>query len=331
MRFKLFPPKKPFREEAEGVIITFGLLGAALSVATFFSSYVFFDIFTSFRPQFAIGCLLCFVLCLVLARFRWSIVFLLVALVNLYPLLPYLSGQAMTGSGQFKAISFNVYTENTRYPDVESFLLKEDADFVVLLEVNQDWLDGLSKLKAVYPHVVSKPREDNFGIALLSKFPLLEPRMLVLSEYPVPVVSAGISFPGNKTIRILGIHTMPPAGEVSFAERNLLLDNAALTLSEVSGPKMLLGDFNITPWSPLFSRLLEKSGLQDPAIGQGMQFTFPIAKDDIPQFLFDIISLRLDYILGSREIDFTSLRTGPVLGSDHLPVIAEFSFRELSQ
>ena len=91
-------------------------------------------------------------------------------------------------------------------------------------------------------------------------------------------------------------------------------------LDTLSGPLLLAGDLNSTPWSYTLRRFARDNGLMREARGLN---TFP------KLWLFDTwrevpAFLPLDHVMSRGGIVVTHIGTGPAAGSDHLPVIADF-------
>jgi endonuclease/exonuclease/phosphatase (EEP) superfamily protein YafD len=99
--------------------------------------------------------------------------------------------------------------------------------------------------------------------------------------------------------------------------RNRQLVEIARFLAAQTGPLVLLGDLNTTPWNFYFQRLLADSGLRSSAEGRGYQASWPGAP-----FL---LRIPLDHVLLSPELRVVRREIGPDVGSDHLPVIVEFT------
>jgi len=74
-----------------------------------------------------------------------------------------------------------------------------------------------------------------------------------------------------------------------------------------------------TPWSAVFGNLLKASNLRDSSRGRGVQPTWPAR---LPLFWIPI-----DHFLHSPELQVISKRTGPAVGSDHLPLLIEFNLK----
>ena len=82
---------------------------------------------------------------------------------------------------------------------------------------------------------------------------------------------------------------------------------------------LVLGDLNMTFRSSLFQWFLRESGLRDSRRGFGWQATWPVA---VP-----LLATPIDHGLVSHEINVLNRELGPNVGSDHFPVILEFSIR----
>ena len=84
-----------------------------------------------------------------------------------------------------------------------------------------------------------------------------------------------------------------------------------------SEPTIVAGDFNMTPWSYRLQRLLASAGLRRHAT-----FLRSWPTDRYPQFRLPAPAFLIDHVLSTPDIKSVSIRMGPNLGSDHLPVIA---------
>jgi endonuclease/exonuclease/phosphatase (EEP) superfamily protein YafD len=168
----------------------------------------------------------------------------------------------------------NVRTGNQQFSKVRDFAVSEKADIVALQEVNKEWMSQLDPLKEHFPHVVAEPREDNFGIALFSKFPLRNPRVEYFGEADVPSLVAHGLTPGGEVL-IVTTHPLPPVGTERFQLRNQQLRRVADYIKAGLRPAILLGDLNVSPWSYHFRRLLRESRLVDTSRGHGFQPTWP--------------------------------------------------------
>ena len=191
------------------------------------------------------------------------------------------------------------------------FLQASDADVILLMEVNETWMNSLQPLRANYSQVIAAPREDNFGIALFSRLPLTNSEVMELGKAEVPSIAATI-FVGREQVFLLGTHPLPP-GSTTYAHlRNEQFREIATLIHSRNVPAIVLGDLNCTPWSPYFTDLLRDSGLKNVSPRRGLFGSWPAG--------LPLARIPLDHGLVSPTIE---KRTGPPVGSDHLPLILE--------
>jgi len=277
-----------------------------------------FELASHFRAQYFLFLLACGFLFLIGKR-RWPAILTGVfALINLSLIIPlYIAGSfAHSGDRMLRAMLINVNLSNRAYGTVRTFIRSVEPDFMVLLEVNRIWLDELQTLQAVYPFSRASPRDDNFGIALLSRIPFERAEIRHIGKVGVPVVVAQFKVDGQ-SLAVIGTHPVPPAGRDYSEDRNQQLDELARVVGLQEGQVMVLGDLNITSWSPFFGDLIRTTGLRDSRKGFGLQPTWPTG---LPHFWVPI-----DHCLVSSGIAVHNRRIGPHIGSDHYPVVVDFS------
>lgn len=201
---------------------------------------------------------------------------------------------------------------------VMDFLRQSSPEILVLEEVNESLISQLSELHETHPHSIIEPREDDFGIALFSKLPLVRGEVVAIGSAGVPSIIATVQA-GNQTLDLLATHPFPPAGALFSRRRN---EQLALLPDwiDATKPFLLLGDLNVTPWSPYFHDLLAKTGLRDSSLGRGVQPSWP---DFNP-----LLRIPIDHVLHSPSIAVHDRFIGPVVGSDHFPVIVDFHLPE---
>jgi endonuclease/exonuclease/phosphatase (EEP) superfamily protein YafD len=138
----------------------------------------------------------------------------------------------------------------------------------VLQEVTEQWRVQLECLVAEFPYFETIPRPSGSGMALYSRYPLESVRTLTLdaSTHVGLLVDVNIA---NTTLTILGMHPPTPISKSKFANRNRQFSEAGSLIRTRRGPRVLIGDFNTTMWSPYFKRLLRDSGLRDARFRTG--------------------------------------------------------------
>jgi endonuclease/exonuclease/phosphatase (EEP) superfamily protein YafD len=93
---------------------------------------------------------------------------------------------------------------------------------------------------------------------------------------------------------------------------------ASLAARYRDGRVVMLGDFNTTPYSPIFPEVLKIGRLRDSALGFVPQTTW--------QSRFPLFGLPIDHILVGHGVSVLDRHVGAGIGSDHFPIIADLAF-----
>jgi endonuclease/exonuclease/phosphatase (EEP) superfamily protein YafD len=218
------------------------------------------------------------------------------------------------GGTRLRLAAINVHTENKRSDLVLEFLQSADADVILLMEVNERWMNALEPLRTKYAQVIAQPREDNFGIALFSRLPLTNSEVVEFGKAEVPSIVTTLGV-GEQEVFLLVTHPLPP-GSAEYARlRNEQFREIAARVRRCAMPAIVLGDLNSTSWSPYFADLLRDSGLKNTSQGRGLFGSWPA--------WLPLMRIPLDHCLVSSSIHVINTRLGPRVGSDHLPVVVE--------
>ena len=235
------------------------------------------DLFTHFRVQYFIS-LLVAVLLLVKWHRRWTKVFAIFAIVNLSYIAPFYFSKSerdeMAARRPVRALLINLNSTYGNIARTMDVIREADPDLIVLEEVSGRWSEPIETIKDAYPMTVTLPREDNFGIAVLSNLEMSETEVLFLGPAEVPTVTATVKA-GDKEFTLIATHPLPPAGAMHSKARNEQLRGLAHLSATAELPVLLLGDLNVTPWSPHFQDLLRTGHLNDSMRGHGIQPSWP--------------------------------------------------------
>ena len=309
------------RVEVFGLLVAAGAVICAVTLFGFAGRlWWVFDLFSHFRVQYLLSISL-IILLLVGKRFRASAVFGLFAAINLACILPYYfsPNPEAVNTPRLRAISFNVNTANEQFDLVKHFIIEQKPDVILLMAVNAAWVKALEEIRELYPYQKSEPREDNFGIALYSRLSFATCEIVYLGRAGVPSIVGEFDVEGER-LTIVGTHPLPPISDVYSAFRNDQIEAVSVYLTSVSGPKILMGDLNTSPWSGHFRRLLATAGLRDSSMGRGIEPTWPTYKM--------WMRIPIDFCLVSEEVTVVDKRLGEDLGSDHFPVIVDFTLHK---
>jgi endonuclease/exonuclease/phosphatase (EEP) superfamily protein YafD len=324
------PVRRPARMPALGstarllvvsVLVAGTLVGLAATLAGFFARQAWWlELFTHFRVQLALALGVCSVGLALLRQPVWATAAGAGAVFNTLLVMPLFLGgrppEAYNAKG-VKVIMANVRRQNTDHGAVLSLVNDESPDIVVLTEVDDTWLAGLAPLTPGWPHQSLSPRPDDFGLAVLSRYPLAETHVQPLGAGGNPAVKTRLDVPGAPFTLVAG-HPPPPTSGANAAERNRQLEALARLARDQTGPVALCADLNVTNWSPYFGDVLSLGRLVDGRRGFGIQ---PTWSPGLPR----LFALPVDHCLTTADLAVRSVRFGPSIGSDHRPLLVDLA------
>jgi endonuclease/exonuclease/phosphatase (EEP) superfamily protein YafD len=298
---------------------------APLTLVPLFGWVYPLELFCHFQVQYLVAAAVCAAVLAGLGRWRWSLAAAGCALVAAMSVLPFESGQSGRNAAHATAVSghdrglrlllANVLVSNRQRDRVLDLVAEADADVLVFQEVDDRWMAALVGLQREYPYGVGRSRNDAFGIAVFSRIPLEQAQCLDLGGAGRPSAIARLSVDGIP-ISIVATHPMHPLSPRTFGLRNDQLEAVGDYAAGLDQPLVLIGDLNVTMWSPWYRRLCEQAQLTDARLGFGVRASWPT-------FLPSIMRLPIDHCLVSDELVVTDCRLGPVFGSDHRPLIVD--------
>ena len=115
-------------------------------------------------------------------------------------------------------------------------------------------------------------------------------------------------------MRIITTHPIAPMNKTMFNARNQHMQELAQYIQLQTELLILTGDFNNTPFTHSFKMFLKQSQLEQTRKYEGIKSTWP------SQFKTIGITIPIDHILISPQINQFELSVLPSIGSDHLPL-----------
>jgi len=213
----------------------------------------------------------------------------------------------------FKLLSFNILSDNFENSDaITQTILSSGADLVNIMEAApvRAHLDDLAR---VYPYRVGCGVIIRFCDQLmLSKTPIETPIVRNLSEiFPSRFILAKVTVAGRQ-INFAGIHTTKPYFD-NF--HSVELGQAALAISDTTGPLLLSGDFNASSLAPNMRRFLTLTQLRT---GGWEPATWPIRAG--------LFGVPIDHVYARAPLKIKSIKQLPdAHGSNHYGLIAEIA------
>lgn len=285
------------------------------TILGFFGQYLWlFDLFAHFRLHYAAV----FALLTIWLAYKRAWAFALTALLgfslNLAVMLPYyqrlMPPPAASSAPSLKIISANLLSLPVSPSRVHSYLATGDIDLAILNEISPEWEAYFKKWDLPFAYQVIEAQADNFGIALLSRWPLEDKRIVWLGEdMPAPSIMAKAVTPLG-TIQIIATHPPPPLMPFLSRWRN----NALLAIADIlltsPIPVLVAGDLNATPWSYPLNQIIALPDVK----GGTFYGTWPSVAP--------LLGVPIDHILVTGPYAFASYHNGPLTGSDHMPLEA---------
>jgi endonuclease/exonuclease/phosphatase (EEP) superfamily protein YafD len=278
------------------------------------------ELATHFRLQYLLVGLFSLVL-YGLAKRRVEILLCLFCLgLNGIEVLPWYFPAAAQPEAQqpLRVMVSNVLTSNQRYEDFIRYVKQEQPAVLVVMEIDEAWQKQLRGLKQILPYKIEIPSTDNFGIAIFSKYRLEQPKTMNWGAggYVVPSLTATITI-GKTPLTLIATHPLPPLKPDYFMFRNQQMRELADYVNRLENSAIVMGDLNMSMWSPYFREFMQATKLHSSRQGFGPQPSWPV---DSP-----LLQIPIDHCLVSPKIRVVNNRIGQDIGSDHYPVIADLA------
>ena len=294
---------------------------AAVSLAAFFGEWIWWlDVLANFRAQYAIALAVLGVLVMMSKWRRIGYGVLGVAAINLLVVLPlYVGspGSSEAAAPSVRVMSFNLLSTNESFSEVIEYIEVTDPDLVLLHEASRPWEVALESAGLDYE--IIRPRSDNliFGTLVLVRSEDVEGVSFGFAEAQPRAVEIKYRPTGwPEEMSVLSTHPLAPTEKERAALRNAQLAFAGDWAAAQEGAFFVVGDFNATPWSSPFRKILAGAELRNSQIGFGLQPSFPATS------IF-VMRVPIDHLLHSPALNVRDRRLGPALGSDHFPLLVD--------
>lgn len=211
--------------------------------------------------------------------------------------------------------SANLYYLNTDTAGIRRSIESADADIIILIELTSDPALKVEDVLAGYPYRVASMRLDQ------TRGPS---RSVIASRWPLTAradppdglhsVAATARTPLGP-VNFVGVHlTRPWPFQHSWGQISQTMALGEV-VENLDGPIVVAGDFNSVSSARIGKQVRRDLGLR-PA--PGFPGTWP---SDLPS----AFSITIDQVYASPDLAFVSRRLGRPNGSDHRPVVTEFT------
>ena len=272
-----------------------------------------------------------------LLRSRWLRASVVVALVTFLALfgarLAPPTGRPGPGV-PLRVVTLNQLYSNQRVDDLITALQAQGADVIAIQELSTAVAAAAQqRLSAEYPYQVLAPAEGDYGLGLLSRYPLQAPTrtqgflgqqvLVTVGAQQVTLINLHLTAPSIAARRLRPFRPVKVIREYDTSRRASEFAALLRTIDAVKGPLVVLGDFNTSDREPPYGELAARLHDAYGEAGWGFGFTFPndqhLAYLDVP---FPLV--RIADVWSSAGIVPVAARVECASGgSDHCMVIAD--------
>lgn len=297
------------------------ILAFALSIAGYFGRLnLYLEFASGYKLQFLLMALCSLVYFLLARRKLWIIISLSCVLLNLAEILPwYFNQPKIVNPEQYsplKVLAYNVLWSNQKYDRAIALVESEQPDIAAFQEVLPDWHNQLTALKSKYPYHF---RAKKLEMEIYSKLPLNNPQINLYGTYRGLVIT-DIQV-GDNLVKFIATHAYPQLyfGAAGWKIRNQHLEiGIGEYIKNLQQSAIVLGDLNVSMWSPYYRSMIAKSSLHNARQGRGILPSHSVVAPQVAAFAAPI-----DHCLVTSDIKVENFELGPAIGSDHLPIMTD--------
>ena len=309
------------------IVLSLGLAVAALAYAL--PQPWWLELFTHFIMQYAVGAVV-FLLYYLLKKKRAQALLSATYLVGtLLVLAPYLHGQSPDSNTTLSTQKVTAIFSNTHYSsvsvlDLAELIQQQQPEFVFLAELGAGQFAELRELVPEYSGLLTEGGRDPWAhpVSYLAPTSVGEIGKTVL-YFDTLSPAIEVVAPKYPDLRLLAVHIFPPRSARTVGLRDTALKNIAQHASKQEN-LVVLGDLNITNFSPPFARMLREGGLSDVRVGRGVLSSWPTV-------LPTLFGIPIDHALAKGAWQICEFERGPNIGSDHFPLIVTLCYNTIEE
>jgi endonuclease/exonuclease/phosphatase (EEP) superfamily protein YafD len=319
------PVARPIHLIKKVLPITLAALVCLATAGSFLGSWSWqLDLLTHFRPQLAVMGLTAVAVALLASSRAGLVLSLSATLVNVAPMAPYLFGgvRAAESHGvddriRLRVLTFNMHGRSADQDAFRQMIEQEDPDLILLAEAPHDTGYLLRGWDTRYPHRIMSDQGLPLDVVMITRW---KPTIWSVDRSAAQfrsVLTANLCHPSRSShcFTLVGLHAAQPLGEDVRRQRTQIDIATRWVKAASTGAVVLMGDLNLTPWSPAFRSLIDGAQLYDTARIRKLTATWSSRSP--------LFGLPIDHILINRGFKVLGSRVGEDLGSDHFPIIAD--------
>jgi endonuclease/exonuclease/phosphatase (EEP) superfamily protein YafD len=317
------PARSPPRPSLARMLVAAGLAALTLAIVLSLAGswWWVLDLFAHFHAIYLLAAGLAGLALAALRWWRlavWAAILTTLAAVRVLPLYALALGEPSpsTTAPRLRVISYNMLHGNPHTAAAAQHIAGLAPDVVVLLEATPQQLQVFTTALPGW-HAIAEPRDDAFGIAVLSRRAPSSARVVTPGPPWMPAIELQLSL-GDHTVTIFAVHPPPPVSESHTRTRDELLRTLSAWAAARTGPVVVVGDLNATPWSSTLRELLRDGPLRSTQ-RFGLHATWPAS--------LGVLGLPIDHVLVAGPLHPRYRSIEPAFGSDHRMLLVELVLR----
>lgn len=212
-----------------------------------------------------------------------------------------------------RVIASNVKKSNRDYKPLIQLVQQREPDVVMAIEVDEAWIEALKEgLEPLFDHWIEVPKDNGYGMVILSKLELSEVEVRDLITKDVPSARMRVTLRNGNDFRLYVVHPEPPVMDHDTKGRDGEIALIGMEAEKDPLPAIVAGDLNDVAWSTTTRRFQRLSGLLDPRVGRGFFNTFSAT---MPWMRWP-----LDHLFHDPRFRLVDMERLPKVGSDHFPM-----------
>jgi endonuclease/exonuclease/phosphatase (EEP) superfamily protein YafD len=240
---------------------------------------------------------------------------------------------------KLRVMTLNQLDSNDRLDDLIRMIRAQDADVVAIQELSEPVAAAIrGRLSAEYPYQFLAAGNEDYGLGLLSRYPLRSAvrteqfpgqRALVdIGGEQIALINVHLPGPQIETRRLRQFRPVKVVLDYDTSERAHAVQGLLRAISEAEGPLIVLGDFNTSDREPPYDELAARLHDAYRETAWGFGFTFP-NDNHLVRLTVPFPVVRIDYVWSNGGVLPAAARviceSG---GSDHCAVAADLRIED---
>jgi endonuclease/exonuclease/phosphatase (EEP) superfamily protein YafD len=226
----------------------------------------------------------------------------------------------LTDENWIKVFYANILYKNTDYKSLEKKVVEENPDIVIMVEFSDEHEDEMKEFfKDNYPYMNRNSRSTMLAWdVVFSKLPIKSATTTWIEwkwsrKYSYMQIECEYSdFKCENDFDLYVIHTAAPVSVENFEMRNRQLDRLWLDFqqNDAENPTVVIWDFNLSPWSYYYKKLIKNRRLNNALSFQDPNYTRSL----LQQWIF---RSHIDQLFISQKVQISKVKIEDLTWSDH--------------